>query len=94
MLLQLGKADQAEAGLRRALKVAQQQSAHWWELRAATSLARHLHQSGRSLEAFSLLQPVYGWYTEGFYTNSLKEAKTLLDDLQNLSRIPMSVYGR
>ncbi len=85
MLLQVGKTDQAEAGLRRAVEIAQQQSAHWWELRAATSLARHLHQSGYPLEAYSLLQPVYSWYTEGFDTNTLQEAKTLLDELQNLS---------
>ena len=85
ILLQVGKPDQAESGLRRAVKIAQQQSAHWWELRAATSLARHLRQSGSPLEAYSLLQPVYSWYAEGFDTNTLKEAKTLLDELQNLS---------
>ena len=85
MLLQVGKTDQAEAGLRRAVEIAQQQSAHWWELRAATSLARYLHQSGYLLEAYSLLQPVYSWYTEGFDTNTLQEAKALLDELQNLS---------
>jgi predicted ATPase len=85
VLLQMGKADEAEAGLRRALKIAQRQSAHWWELRAATSLASHLRQVGYSLEAYSLLQPVYSRYTEGFDTTSLKEAKTLLDELQKLS---------
>jgi hypothetical protein len=78
------------------MKIAQQQCAHWWELRAVTSLAKHLHQSGYPLEAYSLLQPIYSWYTEGFDTNTLKEAKTLLDELQNLSgtQAQLAVGGR
>jgi class 3 adenylate cyclase/predicted ATPase len=84
-LLQLGRADDAEAGLRRALTIAQQQQARWWELRAATSLARHLHQNGNSLEAYSVLQSVYSWFVEGFDTASLKEAKALLDEVGDLS---------
>jgi predicted ATPase len=82
-LLMLGRKDEAQAGLRRALTIAQQQQARWWELRAATSLARHLQQAGNSLEAYSLLQPVYSWFKEGFDTSLLKEAKALLDKLRD-----------
>jgi tetratricopeptide (TPR) repeat protein len=81
MLLMLGRKDEAQAGLQCALAIAQQQQARWWELRAATSLAGHLHQEDNSLEACSLLQPVYNWSIEGFGTTFLKEAKTLLDEL-------------
>ena len=54
MLLTLGKRGEAEAGLRRALTIAQQQQARWWELRAATSLAEYWHDEGKYLEAYSL----------------------------------------
>jgi predicted ATPase len=74
-----------EAGLRRALTIAQQQQARWWELRAATGLAKHWHDEGKYLEAYSLLQPVYSWFVEGFDTTDLKNAKALLDELRNLS---------
>jgi predicted ATPase len=93
MLLMLGRKDEAQAGLRRALTIAQQQQARWWELRAATSLARHLHQEGNSLEAYSVLQPIYSWYIEGFDTISVREAKTLLDDLRDLSGMEPQVAG-
>jgi tetratricopeptide (TPR) repeat protein len=85
MLLTLGKRGEAEARLRRALTTAQQQQARWWELRAATSLAKHWQDEGKYLEAYSLLQPVYGWFVEGFDTAALKDAKALLDELRNLS---------
>jgi class 3 adenylate cyclase/predicted ATPase len=85
MLSTLGRTNEAEAALRRALTIAQQQQARWWELRAATSLARHLHQEGNSAEAYFLLQPVYSWFVEGFDTTPLKEAKTLLDELRDRS---------
>ena len=68
MLLTLGKKDEAEAALRQALTIAQQQQARWWELRAATSLAKHWHVEGKHVEAYPLLQPVYGWFVEGFDT--------------------------
>jgi class 3 adenylate cyclase/predicted ATPase len=71
----------AEASLRQALAVAQQQGAKGWELRAATSLARLWGEQGRRAEARDLLAPVYGWFTEGFDTADLKEAKALLDEL-------------
>jgi predicted ATPase len=85
MLSALGKKGEAEAGLRRALTIAQQQQARWWELRAATGLAKHWHDEGKYREAYSLLQPVYSWFVEGFDTTDLKNAKALLDELRNLS---------
>src|SRR5262249_33551364 len=85
ILLTLGKKGEAEAGLRQAMTIAQQQQARWWELRAATSLAKHWRDEGEYLEGYSLLQPVYGWFVEGFDTASLKDAKILLDELRHLS---------
>jgi len=75
--------DQAEveAGFRQALAIAREQSTRGFELRAAISLARLLSAQGRRPEACDLLAPVYGWFTEGFDTQDLKEAKTLLDEL-------------
>ena len=75
--------DTAEAARRfeRALEVARSQHARFYELRAATSLARLLRDQDRRDEARSLLQPVYAWFTEGFDTADLKEAKALLQDL-------------
>jgi predicted ATPase len=74
-------AEAAEASLRKALEVAGLQSAKGWELRAATSLARLWRNQGKRQEAHELLAPVYGWFTEGFDTRDLKEAKALLNDL-------------
>jgi predicted ATPase len=85
ILLTLGRRGEAEAGLRRALTIAQQQQARWWELRAATTLAKHWHDEGKHLEAHSLLQPIYGWFVEGFDTASLKDAKVLLGELGDRS---------
>jgi class 3 adenylate cyclase/tetratricopeptide (TPR) repeat protein len=85
MLLSLGKKGQAEAALRRALTIAQQQQARWWELRAATSLAKYWHDEGKYLEACSLLQPIYSWFVEGSDTIDMKDAKALLDELRDLS---------
>jgi len=72
-----------EAGnlLRRAVESARSQEAKWLELRAATSLARLLRDQGRRDEARALLAPVYDWFTEGFDTAGLKDAKALLDEL-------------
>jgi predicted ATPase len=69
----------AETYFERALAVARQQQAKSWELRAAMSMAR-LWRDKRN-EARELLAPVYGWFTEGFDTHDLKEAKALLDKL-------------
>jgi predicted ATPase len=95
-LLLMGRADEANATLRRALAIAQQQKARWWELRAATSLARYLHQEGNSVEAYSVLQPVYSWFVEGFDTTYLKEAKVLVDELGHLlgAQAEMAGSGR
>ena len=81
MLFTLGRRDEAEAGLRRALTIAQQQQARWWELRCATSLAKHWHKDGKHQAAYSLLQPVYGWFVEGLDTPDLKDAKAILEEL-------------
>jgi predicted ATPase len=71
----------AEAHFERALAVARQQQAKSWELRAATSLARLWRDQGKVEQARELLAPVYGWFTEGFDTRDLKEAKALLEAL-------------
>jgi tetratricopeptide (TPR) repeat protein len=84
ILLTLGRTDEAEAELRRALKIAQEQQARWWELRTATTLAKHWHDEGKHTEAYSLLQSVCGWFVEGFGTADLQVAKALQDGLGNL----------
>jgi predicted ATPase len=71
----------AQAYFDRALAVARQQQAKSWELRAAMSMARLWRDQGKRDEARELLAPVYGWFTEGFNTLDLKEAKALLDKL-------------
>jgi predicted ATPase len=71
----------AEAYFERALAVSRQQQAKSWELRAAMSMARLWRGQGKRDEARDLLAPVYGWFTEGFDTLDLKEAKALLDEL-------------
>jgi class 3 adenylate cyclase/predicted ATPase len=78
---QAGAAAKAEAYFERALAVARQQQAKSWELRAATSLARLWRDQGKPQQARELLAPVYGWFTEGFDTRDLKEAKALLEEL-------------
>jgi class 3 adenylate cyclase/predicted ATPase len=71
----------AQAYFDRALTVACQQQAKSWELRAAMSMARLWRDQPKRAEARELLAPVYGWFTEGFDTHDLKEAKALLDEL-------------
>jgi class 3 adenylate cyclase/predicted ATPase len=71
----------AEELYRKALSIAEEQGAKLWELRAAASLARLRRDQGRHAEARDLLAPVYGWFTEGFDTPDLKEARALLDEL-------------
>jgi predicted ATPase len=73
--------DRAEVYYRRAIELARSQEAKSWELRATTSLARLWRDQGNPAEARELLAPVYGWFTEGFDTADLKEAKALLDSL-------------
>jgi predicted ATPase len=71
----------ARAYLERALAVAREQQAKSWELRAAMSLARLWRDQGKPQQARELLAPIYGWFTDGFDTLDLKEAKALLDEL-------------
>ena len=73
---------EAEACFQRALDVARRQEAISLELRAAMSLARLWQRQGKRAEAHDLLAPVYGWFTEGFDTADLQEAKALLDELE------------
>ena len=83
LLLRQGHAEAAEEFYRNALSIAKKQAAKLWELRAAVSLARLRRDQGRHTEARDLLAPVYGWFTEGFDTPDLKEAKALLDTLDD-----------
>jgi predicted ATPase len=76
-------AAKSEAYFEKALAVAREQQAKSWELRAAMSMARLWRDQGKRNEARDLLAPVYGWFTEGFDTRDLKEAKALLDELSD-----------
>ena len=81
--MQQALAHQAEAGtwFAQALARAQNQHAKSFELRTATSLARLYQRQGKRAEAHELLSPVYGWFTEGFETADLQDAKALLEEL-------------
>ncbi len=85
LLLARSAAKQAEADacFRQALDVARRQQAKAWELRAAMSLSRLWQQQGKRIEARQLLAPVYGWFTEGFDTADLQEAKALVAELSS-----------
>ena len=72
---------EAEACYLESIEIARSQSAKSWELRAATRLSRLWHSQGKTTEARDLLAPIYGWFTEGFDTADLREAKELLDKL-------------
>jgi predicted ATPase len=85
LILSPKRAAEAEACYEQALAIARSQSAKLWELRAATSLARLWRDQGRPDDARALLAPVYDWFTEGFDTADLKEAKALLADLALLA---------
>ena len=77
----LNRLEEAQNALEEALRVARKQQAKAYELRAATNLAQLWGEQGRRAEARDLLAPIYGWFTEGFDTPDLKEAKALLDEL-------------
>jgi len=83
LLLQQSSDNQAEAEIcfHQAIAIAQNQQAKSWELRATTSLARLWQQQGKHEEARQLLGDAYGWFTEGFDTADLQDAKALLDEL-------------
>jgi predicted ATPase len=72
---------EAERCFREALGVARAQEAKWWELRTSVSLARLLRDTNRRDEARAMLSGIYNWFTEGFELPDLKEARTLLDEL-------------
>jgi predicted ATPase len=67
--------------LHKAIDIARQQQAKSWELRASTSLARLWQQQDKREDARQLLAEIYGWFTEGFDTKDLQEAKTMLEEL-------------
>jgi predicted ATPase len=73
--------EEAENCFRKAIDIAREQSAKSWELRATTNLARMLASQGRREEARTMLAEIYNWFTEGFDTADLKDAKALLDEL-------------
>jgi predicted ATPase len=75
-------APKAEAHFDRALAISRAQKAKSWELRAAMSMARLWRDQGKRQQSHDLLAPVYGWFTEGFDTLDLKEAKMLLEQLK------------
>ena len=81
LLLQQGHAEAAEDRYHKALSIAREQEAKLWELRGAVSLARLRRDHGRHTEARDLLAPVYDWFTEGFDTPDLTDAKALLYEL-------------
>ena len=81
LLLATGDRIMAEESYRQALAIATQQGAKTYELRGATVLARLWRDEGKRTEARNLLAPVYNWFTEGFDTPVLMEAKALLDEL-------------
>jgi predicted ATPase len=74
--------DQAEQSFRTAIEIARAQEAKWWELRTTVSLARLLRDTSRPDEARTMLADIYDWFTEGFDTADLVEAKALLDKLR------------
>jgi len=81
LLMKHASADEAEGHYWRAIEVARQQSAKSWELRAVMSLCRLWRRQGKSAEALQMLHEIYGWFTEGFDTPDLQDAKVMLNHL-------------
>jgi class 3 adenylate cyclase/tetratricopeptide (TPR) repeat protein len=81
MLMRQGRGEEAETPLRASIDCARQQQARSWELRSSTTLAALLAERGQRDAARELLAPIYNWFTEGFDTKDLKDAKALLDEL-------------
>jgi predicted ATPase len=90
MLARRGDLAGAERSYLASLDWARRQQAKSWELRTATGYARLMREQGRVREAHDLLAPVYGWFTEGFGTKDLKEAKALLDELADAPAVAAS----
>ena len=80
-LLGLSRLEEGQSALEQAVRIARHQQAKSYELRAAASLARLWGEQGRRAQARDLLAPVYDWFTEGFDTADLKDAKALLAEL-------------
>ena len=78
-----GQTDLAEADFRESVALAQKMEARGWELRTTMSFVRLLAKQGRRDEAQTMLVEIYGWFTEGFDTADLKDAKALLDELSS-----------
>ena len=83
MRLEVGQVEPAEADFREAIALAKKMQGKAWELRATMSLARLLAKKGRRGEARTMLGDIYGWFSEGFDTADLKDAKALLDELSS-----------
>jgi predicted ATPase len=88
-----GDPEGAERAYLASLEWARHQQAKSWELRTATSYARLMRDQGRRLEAHDLLAPVYGWFTEGFATKDLKDAKALLGELEASGALAPAAHG-
>jgi len=80
--LELGQTEMAESDFREALALAQKTGAKAWELRTTMSLARLLNKQGKREQAHAMLAEIYNWFTEGFDTADLKDAKALLEELR------------
>lgn len=78
------KAEAAEGCFHQAIEIARRQQARSFELRATMSLARLWQRQGKQVEAYKLLSEIYGWFTEGFATPDLTDAKTLLEALSSV----------
>jgi predicted ATPase len=89
-----GEAKTAEAGFQDAIALAADIGAKAWELRTTISLARLLANQGRLGEACTMLAEIYGWFTQGFDTADLKDAKALLDELTQALAVPTHLNGR
>ena len=77
----LSRESEAEAAFSAAIAIARNQASKWWEIRTAVSLARRWQGQSKVVEARELLAPIYNWFSEGFDTPGLMDAKTLLDEL-------------
>ena len=83
LLVRQGHPEAAEELYRKALSIAREQEAKLWELRAAVSLARLRGDQGHGAEAHDMLAPIYSWFTEGFDTPDLREARAMLEKLRS-----------
>ncbi len=89
-----GVQTEAEECFRKSIEIARQQEARSFELRAVTSLSRLWKQQGKKAEARQMLAEIYGWFSEGFVTEDLKAAKSLLDELSSTAGSPRASTSR